>query len=528
MTAPPPATPPPAAGAGWHTLPAEAIRQALGSGAGGLDDGEAARRLAAYGPNRLAAARRRSAPMRLLAQFHNVLIYVMLGAAAITAALGQWVDTGVLLAAVVVNAVIGFLQEGKAEAALDAIRELLAPRATVIRAGVRREVEAAALVPGDLVALASGDRVPADLRLVEVNELRVEEAALTGESLPVEKSTEAVAADAPLGDRSGMAWSGTLVVYGQARGIVVATGAATELGRIGRMASGIDALGTPLLRQVDRFGRWLAGAILLLAALTFVLGVLGRGHPPVEMFPMVVALAASAIPEGLPAIMTITLALGVQRMARRRAIVRRLPAVEALGSVTVICSDKTGTLTRNEMTVRRVVCAGALFEVGGAGYVPTGEITLDGRAVRAAGHPALEQSIRAGVLCNDARLHEAGGAWTIAGDPTEGALLVLGRKAGLAQDAEEAGWPRLDSIPFESQHRFMATRHRDALGRGWLLVKGAPERILAAGARQHGRQGEEALDPDYWRRMATDTAARGLRVLALACRRGEPAGERLG
>ncbi|MBN9463719.1 MAG: cation-transporting P-type ATPase, partial [Burkholderiales bacterium] len=479
-------------------------------------------------PNRLAAARRRSAPMRLLAQFHNVLIYVMLGAAAITAALGQWVDTGVLLAAVVVNAVIGFLQEGKAEAALDAIRELLAPRATVIRAGVRREVEAAALVPGDLVALASGDRVPADLRLVEVNELRVEEAALTGESLPVEKSTEAVAADAPLGDRSGMAWSGTLVVYGQARGIVVATGAATELGRIGRLLSGIDALGTPLLRQVDRFGRWLAGAILLLAALTFVLGVLGRGHPPVEMFPMVVALAASAIPEGLPAIMTITLALGVQRMARRRAIVRRLPAVEALGSVTVICSDKTGTLTRNEMTVRRVVCAGALFEVGGAGYVPTGEITLDGRAVRAAGHPALEQSIRAGVLCNDARLHEAGGAWTIAGDPTEGALLVLGRKAGLAQDAEEAGWPRLDSIPFESQHRFMATRHRDALGRGWLLVKGAPERILAVCARQHGRQGEEALDPDYWRRMATDTAARGLRVLALACRRGEPAGERLG
>jgi magnesium-transporting ATPase (P-type) len=511
----------------WHTLARPEVEAHLGADVRGLTTAEAAQRLARHGRNELAPPRRRGPLLRFALQFHNILLYVMMGAAMITALLDHWVDTGVLLAAVVINAIIGFIQEGKAESALDAIRAMLSPRARALRDGLSHEIDAAELVPGDLVLLASGDRVPADLRLVEVKELRVEEAALTGESLPAEKSTDAVAVDAPLGDRHGMAYAGTVVVHGQARGLIVATGAATELGRINQMLANVDNQSTPLLRQVDRFGRLLALAILALAAATFALGTLWRDHAPAEMFMMVVALAASAIPEGLPAIMTVTLALGVQRMARRHAIVHRLPAVEALGSVTVICSDKTGTLTRNEMTVQRVVCAGHVFDVGGIGYAPSGDFSIDGRIVAPDHYPALALAVRAGVLCNDARLREADEQWHVIGDPTEGALLVLGDKAGFSQHAGEAAWPRLDSIPFESQHRYMATWHRDADGESWIFVKGAPERILDMCASQLGHDGERPLDADYWRRMATDTAAQGLRLLALACRRGAPAESRL-
>jgi len=507
----------------WHTLSDDEVEARLRTGPAGLKDEEARRRLEQYGYNRLAPPKRRGPLMRLLMQFHNILLYVMLGAALITAVLGHWIDTGVLLAAVVINAIIGFIQEGKAEAALDAIRGMLSPRATVLRGGSRREIDAAELVPGDVVLVASGDRVPADLRLIAVKELRVEEAALTGESLPVDKRLEPVAADAPLGDRYDMAYSGTLVVHGQARGVVVATGAATELGKINEMLTAIPAMTTPLLRQIDRFGRGLAVVILAIAALTFLFGVLLRGHSAEEMFMMVVALAASAIPEGLPAIMTVTLALGVQRMARRRAIIRRLPAVETLGSVTVICSDKTGTLTRNEMTVQRVVCAGRVFQVSGAGYEPVGEFSVDGRIIDPSHYPALFQAIRAGVLCNDGQLREADGQWQVEGDPTEGALLVLGRKAGLTRLGEEEALPRLDSIPFESEHRFMATQHADAAGEPWIFVKGAPERLFDICATQMDQDGEIPLDVDYWRRMVTDTAAHGLRTLAIACKRAAPA-----
>ena len=511
----------------WHALPADEVQRALQTTAGGLSADEARQRLLHHGPNRLAPPRRRGPLLRLLLQFHNVLLYVMLGAAAITALLGHWVDTGVLVAAVIVNAIIGFIQEGRAEAALDAIRAMLSPHANVIRGGSRREIDAAELVPGDVVVLASGDRVPADVRLFAVKDLRLEEAALTGESLPAEKGVAPVLADAPLGDRSGMAYSGTVVVYGQASGYVVATGDATELGRINDMLTAVGQQATPLLRQIDHFGRVLAIAILAASALTFLIGVLWRGHPPAEMFMMVVALAASAIPEGLPAILTVTLALGVQRMARRHAIVRHLPAVETLGSVTVICSDKTGTLTRNEMTVQRVVCARHAIDVGGIGYAPVGDFSLDGRLVDVARHPALWQAILGGVLCNDARVREEDGLWRVEGDPTEGALLVLGAKAGISRHDAGETLPRVDSIPFESEHRFMATQHRDRDGQSWIYVKGAPERILELCTLQLGHDGERPLDADYWRRMATDTAAQGLRLLAIAYRRATPAGDRL-
>lgn len=511
----------------WHHQSPDQALAHWQTSAEGLSVLEASRRLAEHGRNQLVPPKTRGPLMRLLLQFHNILLYVMLAAALITAVLGYWVDTAVLLGAVLINALIGFFQEGKAETALQSIRSLLSTHATVMREGVRQNIHAAELVPGDVVLLSSGDRVPADLRLFEVRKLKVDEAALTGESLPVEKGIEAVAADAALGDRFGMAYSGTLVVYGLAWGVVVATGADTELGRINRMSSSIRTLTTPLLRQIDHFGRLLALVILAFCVVTFVLGTLLRGYTPADMFMMVVALAASAIPEGLPAIMTVTLALGVQRMARRNAIIRRLPAVETLGSVTVICSDKTGTLTRNEMTVQRVVCANKLFDVDGIGYAPVGQFRIAGQPIEPQQHPVLELAVRAGVLCNDGRLRETDGQWHIEGDPTDGALLALGGKLGLTGQTV-AGWPRRDAIPFESEHRFMATLHEDINGQPWIFVKGAPERIMDMCASQLDAGGEQPLDADYWRRMAMDMAARGLRLLAFACKRSGPTGERLG
>ena len=513
----------------WHAQPAGDVEQALQTQASGLTEDEARERVARFGQNRLIQARRQSAVVRLFRQFHNILLYVMMASTVITALLGHWLDAGVLLAAVIINAFIGFIQEGKAESAMDAIHSMLSPRAMVLREGHRREIDATDLVPGDQVLLASGDRVPADLRLIEAKELRVEESALTGESLPVDKLTGPVALDASLGDRHCMAYSGTVVVHGQARGVVVAIGTHTELGRINQLLSTIRGMTTPLLRQVDHFGRVLALAILALSGLLFVMGTWWLGHPPEEMFMMVVALAASAIPEGLPAILTVTLALGVQRMARRQAIVRRLSAVEALGSVTVICSDKTGTLTRNEMTVQRVVCARVVIDVDGVGYEPLGECSIDGRPVHPVDYPSLEMAIRAGVLCNDAVLRKEAGIWHIEGDPTEGALLVLGAKVGLTQSTGQQEWPRRDSIPFESEHRFMATYHETVQHEPWIFIKGAPEQVLDMCDAQADCDGlPQALDVDYWRRMATDTAAKGLRVLGLACKRTGLQGTTLG
>lgn len=506
----------------WHVMTSEAVLDRLGCDPGGLTEAEVQRRRARYGANELAAVKRRSVLVRFIRQFHNVLLYVMMGAAVVTAILGHWVDTGVLLGAVIINALIAFLQEGKAESAIDAIRKMLSPHATVIRGGRPQDIEAVDVVPGDLVQMSSGDRVPADVRLLSAAGLLIDESALTGESLPAEKATDTVAADAPVGDRVGMAYSGTVVVKGKATGVVVGTGSDTELGRINRMLSRISMSSTPLLRQIDKFGRWLAGVILLLAAGTYALGVLVRGHDVGEMFMMVVALTASAIPEGLPAIMTVTLAIGVQKMSRRNAIVRRLPAVEALGSVTVICSDKTGTLTSNEMTVQRVVCGGHEFDIGGVGYAPVGDVTVDGRVIDPERYPVLEAAVRAGVLCNDSTLRREDDDWIITGDPTEAALLVLGEKLERTRAGTESLYPRVDSVPFESDHRMMGTLHADADNGPVIVVKGAPERVVGLCERQRDSHGEQPIDPAYWQRAADELAAQGLRVLAMAERRGQP------
>ncbi|MEC4750125.1 cation-transporting P-type ATPase [Methylomicrobium sp. Wu6] len=508
--------------ANWHALEVDDVIKRLDADRHhGLSSHEASLRVKRFGRNRLPPPRKRSALLRFLLQFHNILIYIMLVAAGTTALLGDWVDTCVLFAAVVVNAIIGFIQEGKAEQAMNAIRSMLSLHTTVIRDAKRAEIEAEYLVPGDIVVLASGDKVPADLRLIAGKGLRVNEAILTGESEGREKTASPVPNDAPLGERNGMLYSGTLVTSGQATAVVVETGVRTELGRISSMLAQVRTMTTPLLRQITRFGHWLALAIVLLSVATFVIGVELHGHPPAEMFMMAVALAASAIPEGLPAIMTIALALGMRRMAKRKAIIRHLPAVETLGSVTVICSDKTGTLTRNEMTVQRVATAEHLFDIGGVGYAPDGGIYLAGAAITADDYPELAEIARAAVLCNDAQLHRLDDdSWQMVGDPTEGALLTLAAKVGANPSWERETLPRTDAIPFESEHRLMATLHHDHEGSGYIYVKGAPERILKMCNRQGSFRAakETALDADYWRRCAREFAASGLRVLAIAAK----------
>jgi len=501
----------------WHALDGNAVVERLHTDSRrGLTHQEADRRLARDGPNSLPPPAKKPPWFRFLVQFHNVLIYMMLAATAVAGLLSHWIDAAVLFAAVIVNAIIGFIQEGKAEQALDAIRNLLSLHTTVYRGTERTQIAVNALVQGDLVFLTSGDKVPADVRLLTAKRLYVNEAILTGESATVEKSAASVAADAALGDRRCMLYSGTLVVSGQATGVVVATGLRTELGRISAMLEDVQQVTTPLVRQMEGFSRWLALAIAVMAVMTFIIGVWWRGHAADDMFMMVVALAASSIPEGLPAIITITLALGVRRMARRNAIIRHLPAVETLGSVTVICSDKTGTLTRNEMTVQSVVAGDHVFDVSGVGYAPEGGFHLDGASVEAEDYPDVVDIARAGLLCNDSMLRNQDETWQLEGDPTEGALLTLAVKTGLGLVPEREAFPRVDSIPFESEHRFMATLHHDHQGHGFICVKGAPERVIDMCGSYRVQGKDLPLDRDFWQRRANECAGRGMRTLAIA------------
>jgi len=495
----------------WHALSAAEALKRLEATQDGLSAQEAAARLARHGANRLPQAAARGPLRRLLAQFDNLLIYVLLAAAALSLALDHARDAAVILAVVLINALIGFLQEGRAERALAAIRGMIDPTASVLRDGRRESAPADTLVPGDIALLEAGDRVPADLRLIRARGLKMDESALTGESVAVDKLPEPVAADASLGDRASMAFAGAFVAAGGGAGVVVATGPDTELGRVGAMLGAVETLKTPLLRQMDGFARRLTAAILGLSALTFALATLARGYAPDAAFMAVVGLAVAAIPEGLPAIMTITLAIGVQRMAARNALIRRLPAVETLGAVSVICTDKTGTLTRNEMIARDLLSADGESTVEGVGYAPEG-------AIGGADGPARAALIEAGLLCNDAALREGPEGWRAEGDPMEGALVALAMKAGLDPAEARAARPRVDAAPFDARRRFMATLHAD----GTIFIKGAPERVIAMCDRL---EGGGAFDAGAWEGKAGALAAEGRRVLAFA--RNDGAGDAL-
>ncbi len=502
----------------WHTKSTDAVFESLVTSADGLSKEEIENRLTKYGPNRLAETKTRGPLLRFLSQFHNVLIYVLIAAAVVTAILQHWVDAGVIFGVVIINAIIGFVQEGKAEDALRAIKQMLSSNAMVKRAGRQITVRAEDLVPGDIVMLQSGDKVPADLRLFRVKGLQVQEAALTGESMAVSKITDAVAEQVVIGDRRCMAFSGTIVTHGQGAGVVVATGAQTQIGHISTLVADVEMVTTPLLRQIAQFGHWLTIGILILAILNFAFGILVHNYHLTDMFLASVSLAVAAIPEGLPAIITITLAIGVQRMASRNAIIRKLPAVETLGAVTVICSDKTGTLTRNEMTVRSISTACHLFDLAGAGYDPHGAITLANKDVQLEHRPLLQEALRAAALCNDAALENNNSVWQVHGDPMEGALLVAGLKAGLDLELETKKFPRTDLIPFESEHRFMSTLHHSHTGEAFIYLKGAPERVIAMCASQRTYGGEQPLDKQYWLSRIEEMADRGQRVLAIASR----------
>lgn len=487
----------------------------------GLTSAEAARRLEEYGYNQLQEAPGRSPLKVFLDQFKSFLIWVLIGAAIISGFLGEWVDALAIIAIVILNSILGFIQEYRAEKALVALKKMAAPQAKVIRDGELKLIQAREIVPGDLLELEAGDNVPADARLVyHTPNFSVHEAALTGESTPVFKTVASLdEEDIPLADRANMVYSGTSVSSGKARAMVVSTGMSTELGRIARMIQEILIETTPLQKKLEQFGRWIVYLCFFLVALVFFLEWL-RGGKLVEVFLTAVSLAVAAIPEGLPAVVTIALALGVQRMVKRHALIRKLPSVETLGAATVICSDKTGTLTKNEMTVKYVFADGQLFSVTGTGYKPEGEFRLEDRKIDPATFPGLYRTLVCGVLCNSASLNESSGKFRVVGDPTEGALLVLGRKAGLVKEVLEEKEPLLEEIPFDSERKMM-TVLRQQETRVMAYVKGAPDVLLKNCSAIYENGKERPISDEDIKKLVEineNLASRALRVLGCAYR----------
>ena len=512
----------------WHHLPEEEVLDLLESDRdAGLDFLEVEERQGRFGPNEIAEKEGPSSLERFLLQLRQPLLLILLVAAFITAVLGEWIDAIVILGVVLVTATIGFIQETKAHSAIAALARYMGTEATVVRAGERSRIPASQLVPGDVVLLQSGDKVPADMRLLRARDLYVDESSLTGESVPVDKAVMVLDHDAVLTDRRNMTYMSTLVTYGRGTGIVVAIGDNTEIGRISELISSTEKLATPLTRRIAQFSHVLLYAILGLAALTFLVGVL-RGEELVDMFMAAVALAVGAIPEGLPAAVTITLAIGVGRMAKRHSIIRSLPAVETLGSTTVICSDKTGTLTQNQMTVREAFAGGDVVTLSGLGWDPEGTVMRDGSDIDAHSDAALMECLTAGVLANESGLVQTDEGWRAEGDPTEVALIVAARKAGLDARTVAEALPRIDTIPFESQHQYMATLHETSDGRPAVAyMKGSPEAILQRCSRTLGRAGEpEPFDRGTLEARVAAMASEGLRVLALA-RKEFPSGTTL-
>jgi len=502
----------------WHHMPHDEVIDLLETHREkGLDRLEIGHRRERFGENVLTTKKARGPLMMFLLQFHQPLVYILLAAGLVTAVLQEWVDAGVILGVVVVNAIIGFIQEAKAVKAMEALAKTMVTEATVIRSGSKVRISSAEVVPGDIVLLQSGDKVPADMRLISSRDLQVDESALTGESVAVEKDTSQLPHDTILADRKNMVYGSALVTYGQAVGVVVAIGDNTEVGRISELISSTQELKTPLLAKIEDFSKVLLYLILGLALATFVVGML-RGQSAFDMFMAAVALAVGAIPEGLPAAMTITLAIGVARMARRRAIIRKLPAVETLGSTTVICSDKTGTLTENQMTVQEIAAGGQTYAVSGTGYASEGEIVPAGPPSGGALPEGVMQTLRCGLLCNDSLLVEKEGRLAVQGDPTEGALIAAAAKAGLLMEQETRRFKRLDTIPFESHHQYMATLHADPAGGSPIVfVKGSVEAVLERCEHAMDRAGPQTrLDASAVHAAVETMAAQGLRVLAFA------------
>jgi len=502
----------------WHTLSNEAVFSQLKSAPAGLTSAEAARRLAQHGPNELQAAHRISPWTILFEQFKNVLIVILLAATALSAFLGHGVEAIAIAVIVLFAVLLGFVQEYRAERAIEALRQMAAPTATVLRDGEEEEVPARELVPGDVILLRAGDKIPADVRLIESINLQIEESALTGESVPVEKHAMPLAnGELALGDRKNMAYAGTAATYGRGRAVVVATGMNTEFGKIAKMLQTIETGKTPLQENLDKVGQMLARAAFVIVAIIVALGLF-RGQPFIEMLIFGIALAVAVVPEALPAVVTISLAIGVQRMVKRNALMRRLPAVETLGSTSVICSDKTGTLTKDEMTARRIFVAGQIFEVSGAGYEPHGVFSRDGSTVEPLS--VLKLLLQAGILASDAHIvhSESDGRWHVKGDPTEGALVVAAAKAGLHKADLDAQFPRVNEIPFTSETKRMTTLHTGTKTTV-AYSKGAPEIILDSCARQLTADGQTALDAasrEVILEAARQMASGALRVLAVA------------
>ena len=500
----------------WHHVPEEELLHLFKSDREkGLDTFEVRHRQEHFGPNMLTVKKKQNPIVRFLLQFHQPLVYILLAASIITLVLGEYVDSGVIFAVIFVNAVVGFVQESRALEAIEALSKSLMTRSTVVRSGVKTEINSGEIIPGDIVLLKSGDKVPADMRLLHSRDLKIDESVLTGESLPIEKRTGILGDEVILAERHNMAYSSTLVTYGQGTGLVVGTGDRTEVGKISELLNRVESIDTPLTQKIAHFSHILLYVILAMAAITFGVGLL-RGQDPVDIFLAAVALAVGAIPEGLPAALTIILAIGVSRMAKRNAIIRKLPAVETLGSTMVICSDKTGTITENQMTVTSIVAGGTTYEVTGTGYKPEGGIMEGDRTADPSGNVAMKETLTAGLLCNDSALVYEDERWEIKGDPTEGALLVSYGKSGLPGEAA-AGMPRRDAIPFESEYQYMATLHEGPEGAGFAYVKGAVEVLLEKCSMVMNADGStRPLDKNEIMGSVESLAGRGLRVLGFA------------
>lgn len=496
----------------WYQQDEKEVFKTLRTSEQGLSEADVQKHLKTYGPNKLPEGAKIRRLKILLHQFTSPLIYILILSAAVTAFLGDYIDTGVIVAVLILNATIGYIQEFKAETSVRALKRMVVPKARVVREGKEKEVASESLVPGDIVLLVSGDKVPADLRLVKTTELKIEEAALTGESLPVEKKPQPIQEDdLTPGDQKNMAFMGTIVVNGRGRGVVVETGGRTVLGQIARDVGEISVVQTPLQQKITRFSHFIGLLVLSSAVAISLLGIF-LGNTLAEIFKVAVAASVAAIPEGLPVVVTITLAIGISRMARRNAIIRKLPAVETLGSTTVICSDKTGTLTKNEMTVKVIHDTRDTYEVTGSGYEPKGEILHHWESCDETALEGLCGLLRIGMLCNESNLYEEGGEVKVEGDPTEAALIVSAIKAGLRPEEEKKLYPQLSIIPFESERGWMATLHQRE-GKNILFVKGAPEKVLEM---CRFLPDGSPVDKEKGLKTAELFARDGMRVLAMA------------